>query len=453
MIVKNEEKYLERCLTALKPILEQVDSELIIADTGSADRTVEIAKKFTDNVYYFEWINDFAAARNSTLERAKGRWYMFLDADEILQDCSDIIQFFNSGEYKKYGSAAMIIRNYKDSVLVNEYSDFKSCRLTAIKGGVKFRDPVHEQLRPAFEPCRELRLVADHYGYVYYDNGVPNEFAKQKSERNLELLQSELAKQGASSSIYNQIADCYGIIGDAETALEYRRKGMALTDPRSMTAIMCYSKILTALWNLNRHEETKELCGKYFSKENTARRGALSTDCFVYLARARANFELKNFGAVVPDIVRGFELYDKFMDGKLNTDDLLVTEFKVTTTHIRYFADALSQCCRIAGKDGEAAEIINRFPNIRACLSDSKNRHLSMSVASVKFASAGQPDRKDSKKAVSPKSEFQKLAEQFKKNIRAMIDAGDTAQAQALIAEYAQLCPNDPEINELKEHI
>ena len=47
MIVKNEEKYLERCLTALKPILDNVDSELIIADTGSADRTVEIAKKFS----------------------------------------------------------------------------------------------------------------------------------------------------------------------------------------------------------------------------------------------------------------------------------------------------------------------------------------------------------------------------------------------------------------------
>lgn len=53
MIVKNEEKYLERCLTALKPTLENVDSELIIADTGSTDNTVEIAKRFTDKVYYF----------------------------------------------------------------------------------------------------------------------------------------------------------------------------------------------------------------------------------------------------------------------------------------------------------------------------------------------------------------------------------------------------------------
>ena len=96
MIVKNEEKYLERCLNGIKPILEQVDSELIIADTGSTDRTVEIARQFTDNVFYFEWIKDFAAARNSTLEKAQGEWYMFVDADEIFESCDEIIHFFNS---------------------------------------------------------------------------------------------------------------------------------------------------------------------------------------------------------------------------------------------------------------------------------------------------------------------------------------------------------------------
>ena len=101
MIVKNEEKYLDRCLAAIKPILDSIDSELIIADTGSTDSTVEIAKKYTDNVFHFEWINDFAAARNSTLDRAKGEWYMFLDADEIFKSCNDIIHFFKSGEYKK----------------------------------------------------------------------------------------------------------------------------------------------------------------------------------------------------------------------------------------------------------------------------------------------------------------------------------------------------------------
>ena len=132
MIVKNEEKYLDRCLAAIKPILDSIDSELIIADTGSTDSTVEIAKKYTD----------FAAARNSTLDRAKGEWYMFLDADEIFKSCNDIIHFFKSGEYKKYRSARYTIRNYDNSDM-KHYSDVLSPRMIRMDG-TRFEYTVHE---------------------------------------------------------------------------------------------------------------------------------------------------------------------------------------------------------------------------------------------------------------------------------------------------------------------
>ncbi len=59
MMVKNEEKNLERCLISLKQIRDEVTSELIIVDTGSSDKTVNIAKRFTDKVYFHNWNNDF----------------------------------------------------------------------------------------------------------------------------------------------------------------------------------------------------------------------------------------------------------------------------------------------------------------------------------------------------------------------------------------------------------
>ena len=115
MIVKNEEKMLDKCLSQIKPILDNVDSELIITDTGSTDGTVKIAERFTDNILHFDWIGDFAAARNHGLKKAKGEWFMFLDADEVFVSCDGIIDFFNSGEYLKYNSASYIIRNlYKN---------------------------------------------------------------------------------------------------------------------------------------------------------------------------------------------------------------------------------------------------------------------------------------------------------------------------------------------------
>ncbi|MGM0471746.1 MAG: glycosyltransferase, partial [Bacillota bacterium] len=60
MMVKNEEKHLQECLESLEPIREAINSELVIIDTGSDDNTVEIAKEFTDRIYFHEWNNHFA---------------------------------------------------------------------------------------------------------------------------------------------------------------------------------------------------------------------------------------------------------------------------------------------------------------------------------------------------------------------------------------------------------
>lgn len=70
IITKNESEKLERCLNSLIPY----DCKIIVVDTGSTDDSAEIAKKYTDFVYFFEWINDFAAARNYSLEKASGKY-------------------------------------------------------------------------------------------------------------------------------------------------------------------------------------------------------------------------------------------------------------------------------------------------------------------------------------------------------------------------------------------
>ena len=82
MIVKNEEAVLSRCLDSIK---DGVD-EIIIVDTGSSDATKEIAARYTDKVYDFEWIDDFAAARNFSFSKASMDFAMWLDADDIFTD-------------------------------------------------------------------------------------------------------------------------------------------------------------------------------------------------------------------------------------------------------------------------------------------------------------------------------------------------------------------------------
>lgn len=80
MIVKNEEATLPACLSSVKDVAD----EIVVLDTGSCDRTFDIAKDFGARVYSYEWSNDFAAARNQSLKYATGDWILVLDADEVL---------------------------------------------------------------------------------------------------------------------------------------------------------------------------------------------------------------------------------------------------------------------------------------------------------------------------------------------------------------------------------
>ena len=84
MIVKNEERSLRRCLEAAKPLVD----EILITDTGSSDRTVEIAKELGARVFSFPWVNDFSAPRNYALVQSDADWNLVLDADEYVRGYS-----------------------------------------------------------------------------------------------------------------------------------------------------------------------------------------------------------------------------------------------------------------------------------------------------------------------------------------------------------------------------
>ncbi len=83
MIVKNEEENLGRCLKSVQDLVD----EIIVVDTGSTDKTVEIAKEYGAKVHYFKWCNDFSAARNESLKYASKNWILIMDGDD--EFCSE----------------------------------------------------------------------------------------------------------------------------------------------------------------------------------------------------------------------------------------------------------------------------------------------------------------------------------------------------------------------------
>src|SRR5690625_7946181 len=80
MIVKNEEEVLERCLTSVHDLVDEIN----IVDTGSTDDTIKIAEKFTDRVFQFEWTGKFKDARNEWFKHATQEYIFYVDADDVL---------------------------------------------------------------------------------------------------------------------------------------------------------------------------------------------------------------------------------------------------------------------------------------------------------------------------------------------------------------------------------
>ena len=102
ILASNRKDTIPKCLESIKPLLEKVDSELIVTDTGCEEDLLDIIRKYTDKIVRFQWCNDFAAARNVGLNMAHGQWFMYIDDDEWFDDVTEIIKFFNSEEEKDY---------------------------------------------------------------------------------------------------------------------------------------------------------------------------------------------------------------------------------------------------------------------------------------------------------------------------------------------------------------
>ncbi|MDL2294603.1 glycosyltransferase family 2 protein [Ruminococcaceae bacterium OttesenSCG-928-D13] len=166
MIVKDEEAVLARCLDAL----EGIPDEIIIVDTGSTDATKDVARRYTSKLYDFQWIDDFAAARNFSLSKAAMDYIYVADADEVI-DAENLARF------KQLKEALLPEVEVVEMAYANKH-DFKSTENFEVEYRPKlfrrlrtfqFADPIHEALRTDPVVYRsnvviEHRPATDHSG-------------------------------------------------------------------------------------------------------------------------------------------------------------------------------------------------------------------------------------------------------------------------------------------------
>src|SRR5579871_3641923 len=147
MIVKNEEANLPACLRSVADLV----GEMILVDTGSTDRTREVARSLGARVYDFAWVDDFAAARNESIRHATGPWVFWLDGDEALDEANrQRLRALFAGLGDAPAGYVMKQRSVSDPA-TGEATVFEHVRLFPNRPQVRWKYRVHEQILPALE--------------------------------------------------------------------------------------------------------------------------------------------------------------------------------------------------------------------------------------------------------------------------------------------------------------
>lgn len=275
MMIKNEEKLLEKTLKALKPLMKNINSELIILDTGSTDNSVEIAKKYTDKVYFEKWNNDFAHMRNVSISYASGDWLLILDADEELVNYEKLIDFLKSDLHTKYNSATIKLKNIF-SEDEKRYNISPLLRMFKNDEDFKYKGKIHEQ--PLFKkPIYNEIAFFNHYGYLF-----ENEELKQiKDSRNKKILLEEINDKPNDPYINYQLGKNYIISGNFEDALYYMEKGYEIYEKLKLIPLFVIQDLASLYISLSEFIKCEKLCTKYIKSDNK------NIDMYYYLATSQ----------------------------------------------------------------------------------------------------------------------------------------------------------------------
>lgn len=371
MMVKNEEKNLEKCLKSLTPILKNLDSELIIVDTGSDDNTVEISKKYTDKVYFHKWNNDFSEMRNITISYAKGEWFFVIDGDEELESTEEIIKFFKTGEYKNYYTASINVKNYESTKDLNKYGELESVRIFKNDGYFKYEGVVHNQ--PLYKhPIKKIDCNINHYGYVSDDH----ELMEKKFKRTATLLKKELEKDPKNIYYRYQLAVSYSMHNDFVESLNIMSQlYKSLTEKEKRENKYILSDYATILLKNNKFRECEEMCKRELNLSSEDE--VYKIDLFFFLAKSQ--FAQGEFSWAKKNYENHIRLLKRLKTGKLSSDvtvklqtggynDLLYYDLSIINYKNENYEETLNNILQIKNVKAVSnlfSNLINSYINIK----------------------------------------------------------------------------------------
>lgn len=262
MIVKNEEKYLTKCLNSVKDIVD----EMIIVDTGSNDRTVEIARSFGAKLYFYKWNNSFSDARNESLKYASKDFILIMDGDD--EFCSgDIDKFKKLINGNLDENAVYLFETYSycgSSVEENNITINLNPRLFKNNHGFKYAGEIHNQLVNKQYEVKDISENIRIYHYGYLDDIMKK---KDKKNRNIPILKEQLRKDPQNKFAHFNIGTEYFVENNLEKALEHYYEAYKDFNPYSGFGYFLVIRMMVINYNLGEYEKVLEIAddnAKYY---------------------------------------------------------------------------------------------------------------------------------------------------------------------------------------------
>jgi len=307
---------ISRCLDSLRPIMEAIPCELILIDTSKNEEIHRLLLGYTDQVYTFEWCNDFAKARNEGLKRARGEWFLFLDDDEWFVETEALIEFFQSGEYHQYEYANYPVRNFKDS----EYTYYDDCWLTRmfqIESDTKFVRKIHEQFIPVRGTQKDLQVLVHHSGYIYESL----DDRRRHFERNCVLLKEMVKEEPNNLYWLLQLAQEYSYVGEHENLVahckECLQKIADIDEPHiNSQRGTFYTGIVTGYLRLKQYDKSV----KYALEALRDKRADQVLEAMMHLRLAENYLALKRETLAIKEV----EIYLKLVEAPIKEEKLQV---------------------------------------------------------------------------------------------------------------------------------
>lgn len=218
IIVKNEEKYIEDCLNSVLDIA----SEIIVLDTGSTDRTIEICSKFSKvSLYHMNWEDNFSKAMNKCISYAKYEWILCIDADERINEFSQLY-LKDCLETHKHKDKSLIIKFHSVNVNSNRFTqNYFKCGVLRNNRGIHFIVPVHQY------PVNEKNdIIIEHSKQFqfYHVQEATKESITARNEKYIKILidfMKDSSNKGHDFYCYRHIGDSYHDLEKYDKAVEY----------------------------------------------------------------------------------------------------------------------------------------------------------------------------------------------------------------------------------------